>query len=304
MKRSSTTTTTGCRRRPDDRSGYVLLMTLALLVVVVLSQAGLARHSLQLALEANQAQSDLQRRWGATSCRNLLLPQAESIFNACEDETAERRPRWPAPYQVHATAKLGEFDVQLTLADEDAKTNLNSIYAKKPADVSLALVDVAQSGLVPELRPDLSREAKLRRRSFGSWGNVFPVASTLSDPEGWDRLGQVAQELTCWGDGKPNIRRASDQTLKRAITTVSGGAVAQHVLEARRSVEDDLLLTDLLATLDLKRAEQIKIRSVLSDRSSCYSLSLALGDGRGRWYHLWIDGDRATGGAQFQSFSW
>ena len=79
----------------------------------------------------------------------------------------------------------GDFDVRLTLADEDAKTNLNSIHAKKPADVSLALVDVARSGLVPELRPDLSREAKLRRRAFGSWGNVFPIASTLSDPEGW-----------------------------------------------------------------------------------------------------------------------
>jgi hypothetical protein len=305
VNRSSATVTAGSKRRPiADRRGYVLLMTLALLVVAVLSQAGMARRSLQLALEANQAQSELQRRWAATSCRDFLLPSAEAIFIGLEEASQDQRPRWPAPRQIDATLRLGDYDVRLVLADEDAKTNLNMLYAKKPGDVSRALLETARAGLVPELRPDVSREAKLRKRAFASWGHVFPIASTLQMPDGWERLGQVAEEITCWGAGKPNIRRASDQTIEMIATAAAGGAAARKLLEARRSTEEDLLLADLLETLDLKRADQLKLRSALSDRSSCYSLSLALGDGRGRWYHLWIEGDRTAGGEHLHSFSW
>jgi hypothetical protein len=305
VNRSSAIATVGSSRRQARRGGYVLLMTLALLVIAALAQAGLARRSLHAALAANEAQSELQRHWAAASCRDFMLQQAETIFIQMEEAGEQRRPRWPTPRHINASLKLGEFDIQLVLADEDAKTNLNALQAKKPTDVHLALIQHARSGLTPELRLDMSREGKLRKRWFATWGQVFPIASTLALPDGWERLVQVSQEITCWGDGKPNIRRASDQTVETIATTAIGGAAARKLLEARRAVDDDLLLADLLGTLDLRRADQLKLRGVLSDRSSCYSLSMALGEGRRRWYHLWVQGDRAaSGGANVQSFSW
>jgi hypothetical protein len=280
-------------------------MTLALLVIAALSQAGLARRSLQAALAANEAQSELQRHWAAASCRDFLLPQAEAIFIRLEETGANRRPRWPTPGEASVALTLGDFNVRLALADEDAKTNLNALYAKKPASVHLALVETAKSGLTPELRPDMSQEAKLRKRQFATWGQVFPIASVLSRPDGWERLGEATGSLTCWGEGKPNIRRASDQTIETVATAALGGAAARKFLEARRNASEDLLLADLLETLDLRRADQLKLRGVLSDRSSCYSLSMALGNKRRQWYHLWIQGDRAAVGSDhLQSFSW
>lgn len=305
MNRLSAIATVGSsRRRQSRRSGYVLLMTLALLVIAALAQAGLARRSLHAALAANEAQSELQRHWAAASCRDFMLQQAETIFIQMEEAGEQRRPRWPTPRQINASLKLGGFEVQLVLADEDAKTNLNALQAKKPTDVHLALIQQARSGLTPELRPEMSREAKLRKRWFATWGQVYPIASTLTLPDGWERLTQVSQEITCWGDGKPNVRRASDQTVEVVATAAIGGAAARKLLEARRAAQEDLLLADLLESLDLRRADQLKLRGVLSDRSSCYSLSMALGEGRRRWYHLWVQGDRAASGGAVQSFSW
>lgn len=293
------------RRRRDRRGGYVLLMTLALLVIAALSQAGLARRSLQAALAANEAQSNLQRRWAAASCRDFLLPQAEAIFIRLEEAGGDRRPRWPTPRTVTVALTLGESAIELVLADEDAKANLNTLHAKKPADFNLALVETAMSGLTPELRPNLSPEAKLRKRQFATWGQVFPIASVLSLPDGWERLAQATENLTCWGGGKPNIRRASDQTVEMVATAAVGGAAARKLLEARQNAAQDLLLSDLLQTLELRRADQLKLRGVLSDRSSCYSLSMALGSERRQWYYLWIQGDRtAVGSERLQSFSW
>jgi len=293
------------RRRRARRDGYVLLMTLALLVIAALSQTGLARRSLLAALEANQARADLQRRWAATSCRQLLLEQAEEILIGLEDAQHSRRPKWPAPKESRAQFTLGGFAIELVLADEDAKANLNALYARKPGQVRLMLMELVRSSLVPELRPDTSPEAKLRRRWFSSWGQVFNIASVLSTPGGWQRLSEIAAEVTCWGQGKPNIRRASDRIVETAAATVVSRDVARKLLEARRRTEGDLLLADLLAGLDLKRIDQVKLRGVLGDRSSCHSLRMALGDGRRQWYYLWIAGDRAASSpAGVQSFSW
>lgn len=306
MKRSSATVTAGSKpRRRDRRNGYVLLMTLALLVIAALSQAGLARRSLQAALASSEAQRDLQRRWAASSCRDFLLPQAEAIFIQLEEQAEQSSRRWPTPHSLEAVIRLGDLDVSIVLSDEDAKTNLNALHSKKPANVHLALMQYSSTGLVPELRPDMSREAKLRKRSFATWGQVFPIASVLSLPDGWERLTKASSDLTCWGDGKPNIRRASDKTLETVAATAVGGAGARKLLEVRRSQKEDLLLADLLESLELRRADQLKLRSVLSDRSSCYGLWVALGDHRRRWYHFWVQGDRAvSGGQQWHSFSW
>lgn len=301
----STSTSTMRSKRPrPQRRGYVLLMTLVLLVVAVLSEAGLARRSLQLALDAKEAQDDLQRRWAAASCRRLLLDNAESIFFALEDASGDRKPLWPAASDVTAEFSLAGMRARWRLADEDAKLNLNAVHARQRDSVREAITQHAAGQLVPQLRPDLSREAGVRKRWYTSWGQIFDVPQALSQRRS-DALLAVTAELTCWGDGKPNVRRASDQAIETALTPVAGPEAARKLLAARHDFRGDLLLADLLAKLDLRRTDQVKMRSALSDRSSCYSLWIELEQGPRSWYYLAVVGDRGVvGPSQVLTFVW
>lgn len=282
------------RRRRPERDGYVLIMVLVLIVVAALAEAGLARKSLQRALAAQQAQAELARRWLAASCRETLLEDAPQRFIDWEEDE-RRSPRWPAPRTAVAVAQVGGQRLRLRLADEDAKLNVNALYAREPEKFRSALLALDATQLPVEARPDLSRTAKLRRQSFSTWAQLFDVATALTQPDGFDRLLAATDRLTCWGDGKTNIRHADDATLTQLVTTALDRSAASDVLQARRAEEDDLLLPALLESLDMRRSDQLKLRSVLSDQSTCFSLWLELADEQDRrWYHLWILGDRQS----------
>jgi hypothetical protein len=67
-------------RQRKDRNGYVLLMTIVLIAIAALILAGISRQSLLLALKALNAEEDLQRRWGAASCRQAVLMHVKDIL--------------------------------------------------------------------------------------------------------------------------------------------------------------------------------------------------------------------------------
>lgn len=277
-------------------------MTLVLIVIAALTQAGLARRSLQLAIDANEAQSELQHRWLAASCRELFLEQADRFFIQAEDAVADQRPRWPTPASASATFEAAGGRAWVQLADEDSKLNLNAVHARKPEQVRLLLTEKSGGRLAPQLRPDMRREAQLRKRPFSSWGQVFDVARTFAADQS-DLLLEAAAAVTCWGDGKLNIRRATDESIEAAASLVLNREAARKLIDARAMFEGDLLLSELLAKLELRRPDQTKLRGVLSDRSSCYSLWLVLETDRRRWYHLWIAVD-PSGDGRIHSFSW
>jgi hypothetical protein len=290
-------------KRRQSRQGYVLLMTLVLIVIAVLCLAGLARRSLQLALDAKEAQDELQCRWLALSCREMLLDRAEEQFIEAED-AVDRRSQWPASKEFSAAFSMAGMQARVVLGDEDAKLNLNSLYARRPDDVRPLLIRYAGGSLAPKLAPDVRPEAKRRKRQFASWGQVFDLAAAFSQGHGAEFL-QATSDLTCWGDGKPNIRRSSNRALQEAVSLALNREVAGKLVTARADFECDLLLPELLAKLELRRTDQMKLRSALSDRSSCYSLWLELETPRRRWYYLWIQGDSAAGtGGRVQSFCW
>lgn len=291
------------RQRRSSRRGYVLLMTLVLIVIAALCQAGLARRSLRLALDSRDAQEDLQRRWFAESCRDLFLKRADELFILAEDAAMHRRPQWPAPHAMSSEFVVDRMHVRLLLADEDAKLNLNALNARQSDQLRATILRLTGGALPLLLHPDPSREAKLRKRTFASWGQVFDLPQVF--PQGQGSLFMKATEnLSCWGDGKPNIRRAADETLDLAASQALSRDAARQIVGARASFEGDLLLPELLAKLDLRRSDQLKLRGALSDRSSCYSLWLELETDRRRWYYLWVLGDAASGGPPIASFRW
>ena len=99
-----------CRRHPSRSRGYVLVMTLALLVLCATMLVTVSRASMRHALAARSAQEDLQRRWGALSCRKAVLQNAEALLSA-----AEARHKKPIP--VLATAvRLGDVEFEFAAA--------------------------------------------------------------------------------------------------------------------------------------------------------------------------------------------
>src|SRR5688572_16761712 len=99
--------------------GYVLIVTLGVLVLAATVMVGVGRAAIAHALAARQAQDDLQRRWAIASCRAIVLPFAEQLL--VDQEHKQQRPVPVHRAQIH----LGNVALDLTLADEQAKANVN-----------------------------------------------------------------------------------------------------------------------------------------------------------------------------------
>jgi type II secretory pathway component PulK len=295
----------GGRRRRASRQGYVLVMTLVLIVVAALAEAGLARRSLLRALEAQSAQAELARRWAAQSARRTMLDGAAERFQAMEEAATEQRPRWPAQRTAVGEFQVGEWTFRVRLADEDAKLNLNVAYAREPAKLLATFLDLGATELPVVLHPDVSRGAKLKRQAFSSWAQLV-VAAAFQLPDGWDRLLAVTDRTTCWGGGKLSLKRADDETLAAVVAGAIGRDNVADVLAARREAIDDLQAAEFVDSLDLRRTDQVKLRTALADESTCFSLAVEMKDAqRRRWSHLWVIGDRqAQGPDETLSFHW
>lgn len=278
-------------------------MTLVLIMLAALAQAGLARRSLQLATEANEAQQDLQQRWGTISCRRFLLDNAAERFELLEQEYRKQELPWPAPSQVAGRVTLGTLDFSLMLADEEAKLNLNTLQSRMPARFRQQVMQLASDMVPLSLRPDLSPRATQTRRWYTSWGQVFPLGHLLTQGN-WALLREAVSQITCWGSGKINIKRASDELLEAVIVQEIDAKTAREFLEARNEAMT-IELDSLLSSLGLRRAQISKLRAWLTAESRCFSLWIAIADGKRTGYHLFIQGDRNTTAAvPYLAFHW
>lgn len=290
----------GPRRR---RSGYVLIMTLVLIAVSVLSLASLSRHSLQLASDAIHAQRDLQRYWGTRSCRAYLLENAEEIFYQLDAHHRDDELALPAPHDFSGEFELADMTFRFLLSDENAKLNINSVTLRIPAERDALVRQLSGQKVSMRLQPIMGEQADRTRRWFSSWGQCVEIPD-ISANEHMRSLWEATSQLTCWGNGKLNIRRVSDQTLFAVASEAATQRIARQLIEARE-MTPDADWQYLLKSLGLKRRDRTALRGWFSDRSSCYCLWLELDDGQRRWYHQWVQGDLdATGETSTLSFCW
>jgi len=103
------------------RRGYVLVMTLGLLVLASTLLVTVGREASRRALAARDAQSRLQHKWGAISCRL-------AIGSRCGDILAREEVRQNQPMPSLATdVSLGGQRFTLLISDELAKANVNAL---------------------------------------------------------------------------------------------------------------------------------------------------------------------------------
>ncbi len=320
-------------RRERHLEGYVLLMTLVLLALAGAAMATVSRHSAARAVQALEAQRQLQLRWGVRSCRKFVLPQAEGLL-----ERAESTQRQPVVH-AHTTLELGGQRFDLIVTDEQAKLNVNILLARDertslgdaPRHLRDLLLRLGSGGgnATVRLRPVLvNTPDRPGMNDTGaklvSYGQVFEIPSpesllNLSRPE-----DGVSHAVTCWGDGRINLRRCSldaaailcEGVLDRAqihrlVEKVHeliaeeqqeqageengerrGDSAARGAVRSRPAnsvTPSDRLLDRALQSLELDRATLRKAHSLLTTESSTHGLWIVATDERVKRHYLFVE---------------
>jgi hypothetical protein len=295
----------------SPRAAFVLVMVLVLLAVAALSLAGLARRSLESAEQAATAQAELQRRWGVLSALRLYLPQAESLLETEAGKATAQGQAWPFPPSVAGEFVFHDLRFSVLVADEDAKVNLNAIYrqgsdgANQVAGVVEQLV--GNDGTAPQIRPIAEDAAKQDAKVFRSWGQIFDLSQDTAPGEAACRLRDETREMTCWGSGRLNICRASDQAIRSVCQDKLNPDIVAKLVSLRREagIKD---LDDLLTRMALRIEDRALLERRLADWSTRHSIWIVVRDQKRAWVVLALDHNGRSGGGQsgaaFETFTW
>lgn len=249
----------------------LVTLVLAATLLVQLSSASLRKQS-----ESLEAQAALQTKWARLSCERAALSQASLYFEALE-QTRRRPSQKPesssSPLsQTRQEIMLGSCRLQLLVADESAKANLNSLAQISPAKTHLLSKQLIEPRYVPDLKPFPSFPLRYL-------GDVVDM-SALNARHGNVRVvAEVAQNVSIWSQSL-NIHRASDRVLREAIAVVVPKGRADSFVESLRDSPNSGLATILRRTIKNKE-EQNQLTSILSDRSDCFSVWVESMDSKG-----------------------
>lgn len=284
-------------RRTSRRHGYVLLMALVMIVLAGFLLAGIARHSLLSAMAALDAQQALQRRWGAISCERAFLFPAKEVFEGFADESGGENA--PPPIALPVRLTLGGLTFDLLLADENAKSNLNTVFLKRgKEDVARLCRSVAESGgvLPLELRPG-TQDA---HAAFQSWGQVFDLSGGSAMSES---LAKATGDITCWGNGRLNLRSAMDEQVQAIARLVASNNTVRQLLAIRQQRPRGTL-EEWLGALDVSQQDREKLAELLTDESSCFSLWMTINASERAWRTFVVAEPQQQGNRRLSRFVW
>lgn len=322
---------------PARRSGYILLVTLVLLALVSLSLVGITRLSLARAAAAQRAGRDLQRRWGTLSLCRAALEDAEATLAAEGDKGG--RP----VVSVVREKRLGGIAFQLLIGDEQAKANANALLAARPGPSARGDAERALRELVAG-SPAASRSLRLRPVPGGELAGIgspsqvfddFDPAAFLPDlgaggaSLAGDGGGSAADAVTCWGDGRLNVWRATGPTLRAVASPPLTAAQVRKLVEARDAMLDGWrrdsakghgegddersappppppTLAALLGRLDMTDRQRNGVARRLRDGSACHGVWVVARAGPQVWYTLAVreDSPDADGRGVTRTFEW
>ncbi len=296
-------------RTSRSRRGYALLMTLVLVLLATVAMVGLAQRSLLGALETRDAQKELQRRWATTSVRAALLGRLEDLMDAAE-RGRDQNGRISKEYrnrpirQKELSFTLAGIDYQVVITDEQARLNVNRLLEEHS-------VHEAQRRIGRLVGSGRDRRVKLRpqkldtqRTGVSAYGQVFDDAAA-DRFLGQDGKAGLAEKITCWGGGRINVRRASEEVLREACRETLEPPAVRALLAAReenpyRSL-DSLLAA---AAAEMNQKQQDQARDLLTDASTCHGLWIIARDSRRSWYTLAVSVSARGRVVQWYEFAW
>lgn len=272
----------------SERAGYVLPMTLLLIAIVATSMASLALKGLRATTRAAAARDDLQRRWAVISCRHAMLQMTDRLLDG-----AAVRER-DAVASVRTAVQLGGHRVSLVIGDEQAKVNVNALRRR--------LGDARTEEVLGELVRGLDNDFAPVNGTCGSFSDVFDRPDPASLVGNAEEPG-VAADLTCWGDGRVNIARATDAVMRAAFAGILKDAEVEKVIDIRRA-QPGMPLTDVLNKLALDYDVRLLAQRLFTDGTHCKSVWIVCDDGRRQWYHLTVESAETGGRTLSVDFEW
>jgi hypothetical protein len=288
----------------DNRNGFVLIMILALIVLAALLLTSLAGKSTRLAYSAREAEHQLQCKWLAVSAERSLLQRAAYLFASTNFEDFASDERCRKGPTLSATLDFGRYSVDLVLADEQSKVNLNHLQQSSGSTsvrgaILTALDCTPRPRPLIDLRPDpAKRNKKSPSTAYTSWSQLLG----LSDFRPKEALGvlHTSRSLTLWGDGRINIHRAHEKDIRLAVSNVLGPHEVEQLLQMRQAAAEEAAgktvekkvektkLAKMVDQLNLNEQQRENILTCITDESSCFSLWTVVRAGSREYYQLGI----------------
>ena len=281
------------------------MLALVVLALAATVASAVARRSSALALQANSQQQDLQRRWAMTSLQATFGGRIEKVLPA-----AEARAGGPVHW-CRRRVRLNDADVELVFGDEQARANANAMYRRRgrfPLMDSLRrLLDGSSLAWRAELvaMPSTMGNSDSPLLPFESFAQLLPDCGPTSLVEPFSDQPPPVHNISCWGDGKINFRRATQIALAEATEGILSHGERTHLLSLRREIPG-LSLAEALKRLELTDRQLAEAAGLLTDHSTCYSLWIVMRTPGRCWYRLAIyrtqpDSDTS---ALVRTFAW
>jgi type II secretory pathway component PulK len=232
--------------------------------------------------------------------------------------------------QIHL--QLGDLTVHLVITDEQAKIHVPSLVSRRGRGEAETLIrralrevrssPIAQADVDVALRPyEAPRLEAFALPAFGSYGQVFADLRpedliVLTDDHdtataSWEPARGPAALVTCWGDGRVNLRRASAAVLEAVCEPLIGPAEINQLLVLRDQHADQPAadLKPLLEQFEVSAATRAKLAELLTMQSRCYGLWVIIEDDRRTWRHFAVGASNESSktsalGGMMQTFSW
>lgn len=253
--------------RARNNGGYALALTLVVVAIVSMSLLTAARHSLARAAAAIESHRELQRRWGALSLERAILPVAESTLDRAQVTTHE-----PVA-AIWREIKLGDLTFRWVLCDEQAKPNAARLLRGLGApDAEKVLQRLLAQSSVARIKVRVPQAASQHAATeIVGYGQLLDATEPLALVGRDAHDGAVAARLTCWGDGRLNVRRVSARALRDVLSPPLDEISIQRLIAARQSVPR-LSLHQVLDRMDLVGDQRASVAQMLCDGSTCHAL--------------------------------
>jgi len=274
------------RHADTSRRGFILVMMLMLLAIAAVALASVGRSSMGLAVDALRARQDLQRRWGSISTRHATLQLAPILLDQASGISDPL-----ASLQVQIT--LSGLTYTLTVSDEQAKANVNKMlfyqgrettrtFIRRQCDGQPWADEITLPTNKSQSPGELINVPSENRRNVISFNHFLPGFDPrhLANPQDFS-----LDTLTCWGDGRINLTRASDDLVQDVLKPLLTTSEIARIRESLASSADSPLI-DSLNNAGISEKDRSIILRRLAQDSSCYSVWTAVDNGKRSWHEL------------------
>jgi len=234
--------------------------------------------------------------------------------------------------RLKLSCTLAGLDYTVIVTDEQAKLNANTLLPNRTRGEAQgelerfltqgASLDRLPRGTSVRLRPIVgspvsdspANEGAENANDAGTGGAALDAkvigydqlfdGATPAQLSGHPQGPGLAARVTCWGDGRVNIRRASPRTIRWVARGAVEPAILERVLTEKRENPYQSLRQMLGELRQISEADRRAARDVLTSRSSAHGLWVIAAGEQRRWSTFAVRAAGDSGGEQRYRFGW